>query len=75
MIIDNLPGHPDNINRASDGTCWLALAGVRSPVWDLVMVMVMVMPGFRTRMVKRIPRDEWLSLNVNQGCVLPRSRS
>jgi ribose transport system permease protein len=33
----------------------------------------MVRPGFRTRMVKRIPRDEWLSPNVNQGCVLKMS--
>ena len=69
VIIDNLPGHPDNINRASDGNYWLALAGVRSPVWDLAMVM----PAFRARMVKRIPRDEWLSPNVNQGCVLKMS--
>jgi len=69
IIIDNLPGHPDNLNRASDGNYWLALAGVRSPVWDLAMVM----PGFRTRMVKRIPRDEWLSPNVNQGCVIKMS--
>ena len=35
VIIDNLPGHPDNINRASDGTSWLALADVRSPFWEL----------------------------------------
>ena len=33
----------------------------------------MVMPGFRPRMVKRIPRDERLSPNVNQGCVLKMS--
>ena len=31
MVIDNLPGYPDNINLASDGNYWLALVGMRSP--------------------------------------------
>lgn len=65
-VISNLPGHPDNINRASDGTYWLALVGVRTPIWDLASEM----PGFRLRMVKRIPRDEWLAPNLNRGCVV-----
>jgi ribose transport system permease protein len=64
-VID-LPGHPDNINRSSDGHYWLAMVGMRSPVWDLAMRM----PGFRTRMVKRVPRDEWLAPNLNCGCVV-----
>jgi len=31
ILIDELPGNPDNINRASDGTYWLALVGIRTP--------------------------------------------
>jgi ribose transport system permease protein len=62
----NLPGHPDNINRSSDGNYWLAMVGMRSPIWDLAMRM----PGFRTRMIKRVPRDEWLAPNLNSGCVI-----
>ena len=71
VVIPNLPGHPDNINRASDGTYWLALVGVRTPVWDLASEM----PDFRTRMIKRIPRDEWLAPNLNKGCVVKVSET
>ena len=49
-VIDNLPGYPDNINRASDGNYWLALMGMRSPAFDLAMRK----PGFRRRMSKRV---------------------
>ena len=65
-VIKDLPGIPDNINRASDGNYWLAMVGMRSPVWDLALTM----PGFRVRMVKRVPRDEWLAPNLNLGCVI-----
>jgi ribose transport system permease protein len=65
VIIENLPGYPDNINRASDGTYWLALVGMRAPAFDLGWRM----PGFRRRMVNRIPHDEWLYPNMNTGCV------
>ncbi len=65
LILDNLPGYPDNINRASDGNYWLALVGMRSPAFDLAWRM----PGFRRRMVDRIPHDEWLYPNMNTGCV------
>ena len=37
MLIDNLPGYCDNINRASDGKYWLAFVGLRTPVYDLAM--------------------------------------
>ena len=37
LLIDNLPGYCDNINRASDGKYWLAFVGLRSPVYDLAM--------------------------------------
>ena len=49
IVMDNLPGYPDNINLASDGNYWLALVGMRSPALDLAWRM----PGFRTRMGKR----------------------
>ncbi len=66
VLFDNLPGYPDNINRASDGNYWLALVGIRSPVYDLAMAD----PGFRIRMVKQIPPDEWLCPGINFGCVI-----
>lgn len=65
-VISALPGYPDNINRASDGTYWLALVGMRTPSLDLAMKM----PGFRKRMARRIAPDEWLFPNINTGCVI-----
>ncbi len=66
MVMENLPGYPDNINMASDGNYWMSLLGMRSPALDLAWKM----PGFRRRMAKQVPRDEWLFPNVNIGCVL-----
>jgi ribose transport system permease protein len=66
VLIDNLPGYCDNINRASDGSYWLALVGLRSPVYDLAMAS----PDFRIHMVKQIPPDEWLCPGINYGCIL-----
>jgi ribose transport system permease protein len=66
VVMDNLPGYPDNINLASDGNYWLALVGMRSPALDLAWKM----PGFRLRMAKRVPVDEWLFPNINTGCVV-----
>ncbi|GHE88423.1 ABC transporter permease [Amycolatopsis deserti] len=66
IFMDNFPGYLDNINRASDGTYWVALNGMRSPAYDLAMRM----PTFRRRMMKRIPRDEWLYPSMNHGCVV-----
>lgn len=34
VLIDNLPGFPANVNRASDGTFWLGLISPRSSVLD-----------------------------------------
>ncbi|MGN6115596.1 MAG: ABC transporter permease [Nitrobacter sp.] len=65
-VLDNLPGYPDNINLASDGNYWLAVVGMRSPALDLAWKM----PGFRKRMGKRVPIDEWLFPNINTGCVI-----
>lgn len=65
-VMPNLPGYPDNINRASDGTYWVALVGMRTPSIDLALRM----PGFRKRMARRIAPDEWLFPNINTGCVI-----
>ncbi|SNT76817.1 ABC transporter permease [Paracoccus seriniphilus] len=65
-VIEGLPGYPDNINRASDGTYWLALMGSRTPALDLSLEM----PGFRRRMARRVSEDSWLMPNLNTGCVL-----
>ncbi len=66
VLIDNLPGYPDNINRSSDGNYWLALVGMRGPALDLALTM----PGFRKRMAKRVANSEWLYPNINTGCVI-----
>jgi ribose transport system permease protein len=71
IVIPDLPGYPDNINRASDGNFWVALVGMRSPVLDLALRM----PSFRKRMAKRVAKDEWLFPNINTGCVLKFSAS
>src|SRR5215475_2487009 len=66
LLLANLPGFPDNINNSSDGHYWMSLVGMRCPALDLAWKM----PGFRRRMAKRVPRDEWLFPNINTGCVL-----
>ena len=66
LVIADLPGYPDNINRGSRGTYWVALAGTRTPSYDLAMTM----PAFRRRMARRVAGDEWLFPNVNVGCVV-----
>ena len=66
VVIANLPGYPDNINRSSDGGYWLALMGMRTPALDLSLEM----PGFRRRMARRCSEDVWLMPNLNTGCVL-----
>jgi ribose transport system permease protein len=65
-VISDLPGYPDNINRASDGNFWLALLGMRGPALDLALTM----PGFRKRMARRVAPDQWLYPNINTGCVV-----
>ncbi|MFC3229023.1 ABC transporter permease [Marinibaculum pumilum] len=66
VFLDGLPGYPDNINRASDGGYWIALAGMRNPVMDRAMRH----PGMRRRMAKRVPPTNWLFGNLNIGGVL-----
>lgn len=66
IFVRGLPGYPDNINRASDGGYWIALAGMRNPVMDEAMTM----PQLRRRMAKRVPPTNWLFGNLNIGGVL-----
>ncbi len=66
VVVADLPGYPDNINRGSNGAYWVALAGTRTPSYDLAMTM----PAFRRRMARRVAGDEWLFPNVNVGCVI-----
>jgi ribose transport system permease protein len=65
-VINNLPGYPDNINRASDGNYWLALVGMRTPSFDLALRR----PGMRRRMTRQLPQEEWLFPNINTGGIL-----
>ena len=66
VLTSGLPGYPDNINRASDGGYWVALAGMRNPVFDAAMKN----PRLRRRMTKRVPPTNWLFGNLNIGGVL-----
>lgn len=66
VVIDTLPGYPDNIRRASDGAFWVALVGMRTAALDLACRM----PGFRRRMARRVAFDEWLHPNINTGCIV-----
>ncbi|WP_323010637.1 ABC transporter permease [Paracoccus sp. (in: a-proteobacteria)] len=65
-VIENLPGLPDNINRASDGNYWTTLVGMRSPAMDLASTM----PGFRRRMTRRMGPANWMMPNINVGCAV-----
>ena len=64
-VIPAMPGYPDNINRGSNGTYWVAWLGMRTPSFDLSLQH----PAMRKRMTRRLPRDEWLFPNVNTGGV------
>jgi ribose transport system permease protein len=65
-VIADMPGYPDNINRASDGNYWMAWLGMRTPSFDLALRH----PGFRKRMTRRLPQDDWLFPNINTGGVV-----
>jgi ribose transport system permease protein len=71
IVMENLPGYPDNINRGSNGSYWVALLGMRTKTYDLAMRN----PGMRRRMAKRLPSDEWMFPNINRGCVLQISET
>jgi ribose transport system permease protein len=65
-VLENLPGCPDNINRASDGTYWMTFVAMRTPLSDLINKW----PAIRRRMTKELPMDDWLLPQLNVSCVL-----
>ncbi|MCL6706313.1 SMP-30/gluconolactonase/LRE family protein [Pseudomonas sp. R2.Fl] len=65
-VIKDMPGYPDNINRASDGNYWMAWLGMRTPSFDLSLRH----PGMRKRMTRRLPQDDWLFPNINTGGIV-----
>jgi ribose transport system permease protein len=65
-VIKDMPGYPDNINRASDGRYWMAWLGMRTPSFDLSLRH----PAMRKRMTRRLPQDEWLFPNINTGGIV-----
>nr|WP_321483544.1 SMP-30/gluconolactonase/LRE family protein [uncultured Cohaesibacter sp.] len=65
-VIKDMPGYTDNINRASDGTYWMAWLGMRTPSFDLSLRH----PDMRKRMTRRLPQDDWLFPNINTGGIV-----
>ncbi len=55
-VIDNLPGYPDNINRASRRQLLAGAARHARPALDLALQHA----GFRKRMARASRRDQWL---------------
>lgn len=50
VVIDNLPGFPDNINRGANGLYWFGLVSPRSKPLDM-----MSGSGFARKIVQRLP--------------------
>ena len=62
-VLDDLPVYPANITTAPDGGVWVAILGCRTPAFDFFAGE----PAARYRMVRQLPRDEWLAPNLNVG--------
>ena len=52
LLVDDLPGYPDNIARGSDGLVWVAIASPRDPVVERLQQS----PPWVRRQVTRIPQ-------------------
>ena len=52
LLVDDLPGYPDNIARGSDGLIWVAIASPRDPVVERLQQG----PPWLRRQVTRIPQ-------------------
>ncbi|MDF1705938.1 MAG: SMP-30/gluconolactonase/LRE family protein [Aeromicrobium sp.] len=70
-VMENLPGYPDNINRASDGNYWLAFAGMRVPAYDVLLRH----DGVRRRAFHELAADEWPMPQLNVSCVIKFTES
>lgn len=51
VLVEDLPGYPDNIARGSDGLVWVTIASPRDPLVEVIQAG----PVWLRRMVKRIP--------------------
>lgn len=54
LVLDNLPGYPDNLMRGAGGRIWLAFSGPRSPKVD-----EMASKPWLRRLTLRLPRALW----------------
>ena len=54
VLLDNLPGYPDNLMRGQDGRIWLGMSGPRSPDVD-----AMASKPFLRSLTLRLPRALW----------------
>jgi sugar lactone lactonase YvrE len=54
VLLDNLPGYPDNLMRGRDGRIWLGFAKPRSPAVD-----AMADKPFLRKLTLRLPRALW----------------
>ncbi len=54
LLLDNLPGYPDNLMRGLDGKIWLGFAATRNPDVDRLSKW----PALR-KVVMRLPRSLW----------------
>jgi sugar lactone lactonase YvrE len=54
VLLDNLPGYPDNLMRGREGRIWLGFAGPRSPKVD-----AMADKPFLREVTLRLPRMFW----------------
>jgi sugar lactone lactonase YvrE len=54
VVLDNLPGYPDNLMRGLNGRIWLGFAGPRSPRVD-----AMADRPFMRELTLRLPRALW----------------
>lgn len=54
VLLDNLPGYPDNLMRGADGRIWVGLSGPRSEKVD-----AMARKPFLRKLTLRLPRALW----------------
>ncbi len=54
VLLDNLPGYPDNLMRGADGRIWLGFSGPRSADGD-----ALAGKPFMRKLVMRLPRALW----------------
>ncbi len=54
VLLDNLPGYPDNLMRGTDGKIWLGFAKPRNPTIDKL-----ANQPFMRKLTLRLPRSMW----------------